>query len=443
MVDYYLTDIGVPPEGIASRAWAVNAAGDLVFDWWRSGNQGYVSAAYRSHDTTVVELDQPGHYDVVTAINVAGEAVGYHTPAMGPRTPFVWATGQFWPLTGPWFHALAWGVNDRGQAVGEGGGTWDPDQNGVLEPTSKPVTWNVNNAGSELPTSTGSGKALGVNNDGTIVGLVTLPSNRGTLPVTWGTDSVERRLPILNGVGRAVAINDAEQIVGTVTVGGNDRATLWKGGSPTDLGTLGGPSSVATAISADGTVVGYSTVDNSGTSRAFVWRDGTMQDLLSTVTHGADGWQLLEATGIGDHGHIVGYGVHNGSTRGFVISPVAPHQPTLADRLRSIVDAQLTYILYGVLLGQGGVVFQPGQRPHPVPPENPYRPSQINQLIGPDVRRAVAAIVADQLAGNLDEAASREALRMAADQLRRDNPALAELARPIAHGAERELRPRR
>jgi probable HAF family extracellular repeat protein len=69
-----------------------------------------------------------------------------------------------------------------------------------------------------------------------------------------------------------------------------------------DLGTLGGASSEATALSNSGHVVGWST-DAAGAVRAFLYRNGAMAN-LGTLPGGSASY----ATGINEHGQVVGHG---------------------------------------------------------------------------------------------------------------------------------------
>ena len=53
----------------------------------------------------------------------------------------------------------------------------------------------------------------------------------------------------------------------------------------------------------------------------FLWMNGkgyTLQSLL----HPRSGWVLQTARGINNRGCIVGTGIHNGRTRGFLLTPV-------------------------------------------------------------------------------------------------------------------------
>jgi probable HAF family extracellular repeat protein len=85
---------------------------------------------------------------------------------------------------------------------------------------------------------------------------------------------------------------------------------------------LGGSASNAFALNDLGEVVG--SADNTfGAQRAFLYSGGVMVDLNSLLPPGS-AWQLLEATGINDSGQIVGNGIFNGQTHGFLLTPQAP-----------------------------------------------------------------------------------------------------------------------
>jgi len=97
-----------------------------------------------------------------------------------------------------------------------------------------------------------------------------------------------------------------------------------------DLGTLGGANSGAASINALGQAVGDAQTAD-GAYHAFFSAGGPMQD-LNTLLPADSGWVLEKATAINDGGEIVGYGIHNGVRRGFLLihsdaPPPPPNTP--------------------------------------------------------------------------------------------------------------------
>jgi probable HAF family extracellular repeat protein len=140
--------------------------------------------------------------------------------------------------------------------------------------------------------------------------------------VIWinGTASKLSALPDSTSSG-AKAINNTNQIVGFYGAG-NEHGFLYTLGNAsfTDLGVAPGQArSFAMDINNLGQIVGYCDVSN-GPEVASIYQDGSMVD-LNTLLPPSSGWQLERATGINDSGEIVGYGLLNGVTRGFIIVP--------------------------------------------------------------------------------------------------------------------------
>lgn len=181
-----------------------------------------------------------------------------------------------------------------------------------------------------LPTLGGNnGFAADVNNEGQVVGWAENTVHDPTCvspqvlqfeAVTWGPAKGEiHELHPLRGDpdGAATAINDRGQVVGIsgtcdVAVGAFSarHALLWENGTVTNLGSLGGAGwNTPLGINNKDQIVGFSDLpgDVSGgvltpNFHAFLWtREHGMQD-LGTLP----GDSLSEATGINDHGQIVG-----------------------------------------------------------------------------------------------------------------------------------------
>ena len=162
--------------------------------------------------------------------------------------------------------------------------------------------------------------AGGINNQGVIAGNAT-DAEGATHTVLW----IDGKMQDFNHFFippqvYVSGINDAQQIIGKR---GND-AVIWQGSTLQTLGSLGGSSS-AECINRSGQVVGLSgrdwlhSLDYEG-SHAVLWQKGETFDLNDFIpTH--SGWTLQEATGINDHGQIVGNGLFNNQPCSFLLKP--------------------------------------------------------------------------------------------------------------------------
>jgi probable HAF family extracellular repeat protein len=123
----------------------------------------------------------------------------------------------------------------------------------------------------------------------------------------------------------ARAINDSDVIVGDSEYiqRGISHAFRYQSGAMQDLGTLGGGYSSALAVNRDGVIVGWAQANDSS-PHAFIWENGVMTDLNTLIASGS-GWVLQAATSISNgasgRAAIVGYGLHNGQTRAFFLTP--------------------------------------------------------------------------------------------------------------------------
>lgn len=113
--------------------------------------------------------------------------------------------------------------------------------------------------------------------------------------------------------------------------GGNHHAVVSASGGMMgrmnlDLGTLGGTNSIAYCLTDSGTAVGTAQLTN-GMMHAFMMtnaldRMGRMMDLNNLIPTNS-GWELMEARGMNAAGQIVGWGMHDGRTNAFVLTPVS------------------------------------------------------------------------------------------------------------------------
>jgi probable HAF family extracellular repeat protein len=179
------------------------------------------------------------------------------------------------------------------------------------------------------------GFAFGINDKGQAVGATGVCSNTSLPPVhpagahavLWEKDGTPTDLGSLAGLAPNVAgsINNLSQVVGTSPFSdGTIHTFLWtRTTGMQDLGTF--PGAVVTVapcchtINDNGQVAGFS-IDAVGNMRAFLWRNGVMSDLNALIPDSP--LYLLAASSINDTGEIAGYGVNSdGDVHAFLATP--------------------------------------------------------------------------------------------------------------------------
>jgi probable HAF family extracellular repeat protein len=310
-ITYTVTDLGI------GSAMGINDLGQIVGGkfLWQNGQ--------------VTDLGTLPGYSVsyATAINNEGQIVGADGafPAGGNFSShlFLWQDGKLIDL-GTLGGDEAWAarINDKGQIVGYSTSAADTQYHPVLWQDGKMMELVVNGL---VPIT-----ANGINSQGQIVGT----SFTGTGGFLW-QDGKVTELGSLFGTGDTspFSINDKGQVAGFSGTSEFRDAFLWQNGQMTDLGTLTGAvrtgcigaldecSSSAAAINNESQVVGWSNILGVEGTHAFLWQDGKMTD-LNDFLPAASGWVLAAANGINNRGQIVGDGIHNGVSRGFLLTPV-------------------------------------------------------------------------------------------------------------------------
>ena len=252
--------------------------------------------------------------------------------------PFVWRRGTMTELpTLGGSNAVAYGINNRGQAVGTSEtAIADPDCAALNITQTRSAIWETKTGQVHaLQPLVGDTISLGqaINDKGQSVGTSGTCAAGPIEAVMWNKDGTPIDLGTLGGAvfNVAFSVNNRGQAVGQSNLLGNvtHHAVLWEKGAARDLGTLYGlTASLATWINNNGEVVGFAQ-DSENNTVAFLWRNGTMTD-LNTLIPPMSPVFLIEALGINDRGQITGYmlDIPSGETHGFLATPVEGSEDT-------------------------------------------------------------------------------------------------------------------
>ena len=204
-------ELGPLPGYCCADARSINERGQIVGrSTTSSGPPSPSTATLWGKDGAMVNVGMlPGDSSsLAVAINNSGQVVGWSQTSATTRA-FLWDKGTMSELPGLAGQqaTIVKDINDRGQAVGYSG--------------PSPVMWEHRTLIrlDTLPPLT-SGQALGINNNGQIVGFLQSPTSSARVPVLWDNGKAMElpMLPPVPGVLNdyaATAINNGGTIVGT------------------------------------------------------------------------------------------------------------------------------------------------------------------------------------------------------------------------------------
>lgn len=286
-----------------------------------------VLRAFLWDGATVTDLGTlGGPHAAAFAINNAGQIVGQADVQNGEAHAFIYSNGIMTDLNLPGAGGIsAQGINQRGDVCGY-----------FFPPSSAPYYHGfIYTAGvvvdlGPLPGGDTFSGATGVNSSGQVIGL-SRPSFQAVLWTPNGPNSTNYSIQQLasGGFGNPYSINELGQIVGA----GKYRATdgiyypfLFSNGSISEFnGTdtiIGG---AAISINNCGEIVGglTSVFGGPGTSfHAFAYNPGNGLRDLNALTPTNSNWVFSEADAVNSSGQIAGYGITNGETHVFLLSPI-------------------------------------------------------------------------------------------------------------------------
>lgn len=270
--------------------------------------------------------------------------------------PFLWKDGVMTALpTLGGVNGQASAINNKGQVAGYAeNGTADSTcypgtENFMID---LPVVWEKVHGqiqAQALPTigTDKDGVAYGINNKGQAVGYsgTCVAVNSGVL---W-ENNMATQLP---GLGQTPAIayeiNDRGQIVGQgVTSDGVPLAALWENNTVTALGggelPPGDVASFATSINNRGQAVGSSfNSDNASWSHGLLWQNGVMYD-LNTLFPESSHLFVVNASNINDSGQIAGMALETVGPHAYQIVHGFLATPVKEDMGKSVADVIRTH----------------------------------------------------------------------------------------------------
>jgi probable HAF family extracellular repeat protein len=323
---YTVTDLGVFPGGASSRAYGLNDLGQVV---GTAGNpdpitsQGYPDQAFLWLPEPAYGLPaglnnlgaMGGDYSVAFDINNNGQVTGTADREQGGHA-FRWENGtmlDLGDLSDGEGDSTGYGINEAGHVVGET----------ETEDWTTAFLWDGEMT--DLDDENRYSEAADINEAGHIVGLWQDENGADRAFFVAGETWIDLGLlggghaPSGGDGSRARAINDADQIVGhaATTDGSYVSAFLYlfepAYNLPAGMNAIATEYSIAYGINNHGQVVG-------GGEGAFLWECGLTVNLNDLIDP-ALGWFLAEAQDINEAGQIAGWGIINGETHGFLLTP--------------------------------------------------------------------------------------------------------------------------
>jgi probable HAF family extracellular repeat protein len=264
-------------------------------------------------------------------------------------SPFLWQNGTMFALpTVGGNNGQASAINDSGQVAGYA-------ENGIADSTCPqgvenfmvdlPVLWDKGKA-QALPTigSDPDGVAFGINNRGQAVGY-SGTCTAANYAVVWENGIATQLTDLGDPGGIAFAINSHNQIVGqAVNSNGTALAALWQNNTVAALGGLlpGDVSSFATSINNRGQAVGSSFDSKGNWSHGLLWQNGRMID-LNTVFPASSNLYVVNASNINESGQIAGMAVEMSGSHARTIVHAFLATPVDEDQGKPVADVVLTH----------------------------------------------------------------------------------------------------
>jgi probable HAF family extracellular repeat protein len=328
---YRLTNLGLLNDNHFGAGEDINDSGVAAGSSATYTSNGGWTAVYWTQHAGLKSLgDLPGFdRSAANAINASGQIVGSSwTTIENSGTfghAFLWSPDNGMTDLGAlpgtaWCTALD--VNARGQVVGQS--QYAQTSDGLA------FIWSESEGMRDLGLMPGFGQAaaFAINDSGVVVGYLTAETTNYRHAFRWTSSGGFEDIGQSVRFSTAWDINNHGTIVGRV----ESYAFLWT--RETGIRSLGAPSGYESsdlyAINDAGSAVGY--ITQGGGMRAAIWTEAQgFQDLNILVDDSAKGWYLNHASGINNHGQIMGTGLYReGQGALFLLTPIPePHSAWL------------------------------------------------------------------------------------------------------------------
>ncbi len=330
---YSITDLG---SFGSAETWAngINEPGQVV---GHSGGDAFFYTKKEMTDlapftisfSSSAAINNRGQIAGITSVNGVIEPAIYQKHGQVTVLPSLGAVGAGGAQT-----AQAEAINNRGQVVGSAYVPGSPYQHAVLWSDGRITDLGALGAYSYASSLNDSGEIVGTTASG--------KSPTGDwlqVPFLYANGAMIDLGQL--GLDYALDINNKGQIVGSMLVGSGSelrlQAALLDHGTVFNIHILG-LQSAALALNERGQIVGYFQFQSGTQSHCdpstgqctehpvyadhpFLYDDqGVMTD-LNALLPSDSGWELQYATDINNRGQIVGWGLHDGNTRAFVLTP--------------------------------------------------------------------------------------------------------------------------
>jgi uncharacterized membrane protein len=293
---YQIQELPLRPIAISNSGWVAGATADQHAATWQKK-----SGLHR------VSLPAELSSSEATSINSRGEAVGTASNADSSHRVAFWLRENKVTLL-PGGQTRANSINEASQITGQ-----------AIAPGAKvsgPTLWKDGNLVDLKICCAGFGRAI--NAQGSIAGDTYDEQGRYHAFVWDGTHGVHI-IPVPGAdFSSVLALNDHGDVVLKASPGG---LFLYSEGN---LHALQIPKATPRAMNNNGVIVG-SFGPGPEEQRAFVWSEVQGLQDLNALIPANSGWTLEVATGVNDHGEIIGWGDHGGEGNvGFMLRPRTP-----------------------------------------------------------------------------------------------------------------------